>query len=54
MILQVHNEFLFEVPEGGAEEIKTLVVVDEMEGVYELKVPLIVEANYSKNRAEIH
>jgi DNA polymerase-1 len=42
MILQVHDELLFEAP---PQEVKTLekLVREEMEGVYQLAVPLAVE-----------
>ncbi|HVH50244.1 MAG TPA: DNA polymerase [Candidatus Bathyarchaeia archaeon] len=42
MILQVHDELLFEAP---LEELKALekLVREEMEGVYQLEVPLAVE-----------
>jgi len=42
MILQVHDELVFEAP---PKEQKTLekLVREEMEGVYKLEVPLVVE-----------
>jgi DNA polymerase I len=48
MILQVHDELLFEVPvkEKGAME---KLVREEMEGVYELMVPLVVEIGTGPN-----
>jgi DNA polymerase-1 len=53
MILQVHDELLFELP---ANEVDTLrrVVQQEMEGVIALAVPLKVEIYYGKNWAEAH
>jgi len=42
MILQVHDELLFEVPKKEKEQVEALVQ-QEMEGVYELEVPLVVE-----------
>ncbi|HTP67839.1 MAG TPA: DNA polymerase I [Dongiaceae bacterium] len=42
MILQVHDELLFEAPTKEKEALETLVK-EEMEGVYELAVPLVVE-----------
>jgi DNA polymerase-1 len=42
MILQVHDELLFEVPTKEKEAMETLVR-DEMENVYKLAVPLVVE-----------
>lgn len=53
MVLQIHDELLFDVPEG---ETRTLmkVVKDCMENVMELSVPLTVECNYGKNWLEAH
>jgi DNA polymerase-1 len=42
MLLQVHDELIFEVPEAELEQVKTLVKA-EMEGAIQLKVPLIVD-----------
>jgi DNA polymerase I len=42
MLVQVHDELLFEVPEDRLEEA-TAFVRERMEGVAELKVPLVVE-----------
>ena len=53
MILQVHDELLFEVvPEE--KDIVARIVKEKMEGIYPLKVPLIVDMNYGKNWAEAH
>lgn len=51
MILQIHDELLFEVPDYELEEVKTLVH-DAMVGVISLKVPLIVDMNVGKNWKE--
>lgn len=53
MILQVHDELVFEVPEGEVEIMKRLVC-EEMEGVMELKVPLKVDIGVGKNWSEAH
>lgn len=53
MIMTVHDELVFEVPEEELEELKRLVKV-EMEGVYKLEVPLIVDVGVGKNWAEAH
>ncbi len=53
MILQVHDELLFEVKEDELDSVKDLVK-EEMEGVMELKVPLKVEIGYGKDWAEAH
>ena len=53
MVLQIHDELLFELP---PEELETLraIVVEEMENVVELSVPLTVECSYGKNWLESH
>ena len=43
MLLQVHDELLFEVPEAELDTMRSLVR-DRMENVYALKVPLLAEA----------
>jgi DNA polymerase-1 len=42
MILQVHDELLFEAPPKEKSKLEELVR-EEMEGVYQLAVPLVVE-----------
>lgn len=52
MILQVHDELLFEVSEENVEEFaKDIKVV--MESVYKLSVPLVVEVRIGDNWGEI-
>ncbi|HKA53561.1 MAG TPA: DNA polymerase I [Candidatus Binatia bacterium] len=53
MLLQVHDELLFEVPEGELERVKKLVR-ELMEGVISLQVPLRVDLGTGKNWAEAH
>ena len=48
MILTVHDELVFEVPEDDAEEVATLVRT-RMEGAWELKVPLTVDIGIGTN-----
>ncbi len=48
MILQVHDELLFEVPTKERKDVETLVR-EEMEGVYKLTVPLAVEIGAGPN-----
>jgi DNA polymerase-1 len=48
MILQVHDELLFEAPAKEKEKLEKLVRA-EMEGVYELTVPLMVEISSGPN-----
>ncbi len=53
MILQVHDELLFEVPEDELEVISR-IVKDGMEGAWKLRVPIKVEIGTGKNWAEAH
>ncbi|HEY4979007.1 MAG TPA: DNA polymerase I, partial [Candidatus Acidoferrum sp.] len=48
MILQVHDELLFEAPEKEKEALEKLVK-EEMEGVHKLIVPLVVEVGVGAN-----
>lgn len=53
MILQVHDELIFEVADD--EEANIIIIVkDGMEAAYKLAVPLKVEINSGNNWAEIH
>lgn len=53
MVLQIHDELLFELPLGELEKLRG-IVVREMENVVELSVPLTVECSYGKNWLESH
>ncbi len=53
MILQVHDELLFEVHETELEELRAHIKND-MENAWELRVPLRVEMRAAKNWAEAH
>ena len=48
MLLQVHDELVFEVHEGELEVMKQLVA-QQMENVFELKVPLKVDVGVGPN-----
>ncbi|MGD0357216.1 MAG: DNA polymerase I [Terracidiphilus sp.] len=48
MVLQVHDELLFEVPADESAEVKALVRA-EMEGVIKLKVPLVADLKSGPN-----
>lgn len=52
MLLQVHDELIFEVPEDEVERLEKLVR-QEMEHVVELKVPLNVDVGVAKNWFDI-
>ena len=53
MVLQVHDELLFEVPEKEVKKVEKLVR-ETMESVIALRVPLRVEVGVGKNWAEAH
>jgi len=53
MMLQVHDELLFEVPEAEVEATK-VVVETTMQNAAKLSVPLVVEAGVAKNWAAAH
>jgi DNA polymerase-1 len=53
MLLQVHDELLFEVPEGEKDTVVPLVR-EEMENAVKLAVPLKVDIGIGKNWAEAH
>ena len=53
MVLQVHDELLFEVPEKEVKKVEKLVR-ETMESVMALCVPLRVEVGVGKNWAEAH
>ncbi len=48
MMLQVHDELVFEVPEAEVDAMRRLVT-EQMENVHELKVPLKVEMGVGPN-----
>ena len=48
MLIQVHDELIFDVYPGELEKIKQ-IVPDIMNNIYKLKVPLKVSASYGKN-----
>jgi DNA polymerase-1 len=53
MIIQVHDELLFEVPAAEKQQLAELVK-EEMESVVELQSPLRVELGWGQNWAEAH
>ena len=52
MLLQVHDELVFEVPQDEIETMKQLVV-DQMENVRKLKVPLKVDVGVGENWRDV-
>ena len=53
MIMQVHDELIFEIKEQNVESDKN-TIVDLMEKAVSLDVPLIVEAGVGENWDEAH
>jgi len=53
MLMQVHDELVFEVPEEELEAMKVLVT-EEMEGAMPLSVPVKAEAGVGENWLEAH
>ena len=53
MLLQVHDELLFESPNSEVETAKALIK-KEMESAFETKVPLLVEVGEGNNWLEAH
>jgi len=53
MVMQVHDELVFEVHQNELETLKTLVE-DNMKNVMPLKVPVVVEINTGLNWLEAH
>ncbi|MDT8273809.1 MAG: DNA polymerase I, partial [Desulfomonilia bacterium] len=53
MILQIHDELVFEVKEEELDEVKTMVV-HEMEHAHPLEVPVKVDVGVGRNWAEAH
>lgn len=53
MVLQIHDELMFDAIPSEVEALKK-IIVDEMENVIQLSIPLTVECNYGKNWLEAH
>ncbi|RLD50910.1 MAG: DNA polymerase I [Bacteroidetes bacterium] len=53
MILQVHDELVFDVPKNETEKTKQ-IVIEEMEHAYKLSVDLIVDSNFGENWLKAH
>lgn len=51
MLLQIHDELVFEVEEPQAESLKQLVI-ERMSGAMSLKVPLVADASIGRNWSE--
>lgn len=54
LVLQVHDELMFDVPKGEVEEMKILVQEEMVNALPGLKVPILVEVGTGKNWLEAH
>ena len=57
MLLQVHDELVFEAPEAEADkvcEVAKRIMERAAEPAVSISVPLVVEARYAKNWDEAH
>ena len=53
MVLQVHDELVFEAPKSEIEILQKMVVY-EMEKALPLSVPVVVDCDYGKSWYEAH
>ena len=53
MLLQVHDELVFECPETEQEALSK-IISQEMEGAMELEVPLLIQLGVGSNWLEAH
>ena len=53
MLLQVHDELVFDVPNSEVDVMKTLIKT-EMENAFKMAVPLDVEVGLGQNWLEAH
>ncbi|MDQ3705275.1 MAG: DNA polymerase I [Chloroflexota bacterium] len=53
LLLQVHDELLFEAPASELDELSNLVC-STMEGAWQLRVPLVADVKAGKNWGEMH
>ncbi len=53
MILQVHDELVFDVPKGEVDKVKPLII-DCMKNAIKMEVPILVEAGTGTNWLEAH
>ncbi len=53
LTMQIHDELCFNVPEGIIEEVKAMVV-EKMQNIVSLSVPLVAETGFGKNWLDAH
>jgi DNA polymerase-1 len=54
MILQVHDELVFDVLKSELEEVKSIVIQEMQQALPNLKVPIVVETGVGKHWLEAH
>lgn len=54
MVLQVHDELVFDVPESELESVRQMVIDKMKHALPDLDVPIVVEAGVGKNWLEAH
>ncbi len=53
MLLQVHDELVFEVPKNEIETVRP-IIVDAMSTALQLEVPIVVDTGTGHNWLEAH
>jgi DNA polymerase-1 len=53
MLLQVHDELVFDVPKSEVDSLSTMIK-EEMENAFKLEVPLVVDIGVGNNWLEAH
>lgn len=53
MLLQVHDELIFDVPKSEVDDLKP-VIKETMESAVKLSIPLIVDIGVGNNWLEAH
>ena len=53
LLLQIHDELLFECPKSHGQDAAT-IIKEIMSSVWELQVPLVVDIGIGENWAEAH
>ena len=53
MLLQVHDELVFDVPKEEVDDLKTMIK-NEMENAFDMDVPLVVDIGVGNNWLEAH
>ena len=53
MLLQVHDELVFDIHKDELETLKPLIIA-KMENAYKLNIPLVVDTDMGDNWLEAH